>query len=83
MTAQKKVRLIGNTCIKQYIQKKALKDIEKIKQSSINSKAKSLIEVIRNNPYMIPPPYEKLLGELERFIFQKVECPTQINISSI
>jgi len=32
--------------------KKALKDIEKIKQSSINSKAKSLIEVIRNNPYM-------------------------------
>lgn len=49
--------------------KKALKDIEKIKQSSINSKAKSLIEVIRNNPYMIPTPYEKLLGELERFIF--------------
>ena len=63
--------------------KKAIKDIEKIKQSSINKKAKSLIEVIRKNPYQTPPPYEKLLGDLERFIFKKVKYTTQIIVSSI
>lgn len=56
--------------------KKAVKDIEKIKQSTINKKAKSLIEVIRNNPYQTPPPYEKLLGNLERCIFKKIKCAT-------
>ena len=53
--------------------KKAIKDIERIKQSSINKKAKSLIKVIKENPYQTPPPYEKLLGNLERYIFKKIK----------
>lgn len=53
--------------------KKAVKDIEKIKQSTLNVKAKNLIEVIKNNPYQTPPPYEKLLGDLERCIFKKAK----------
>ena len=53
--------------------KKAIKDIEKIKKSSINKKAKNLIEVIKNNPYQTPPPYEKLLGDLERSIFETIK----------
>lgn len=53
--------------------KKAIKDIEKIKQSTMNQKAKSLIEVIKNNPYQTPPPYEKLLGDLERCIFKEIK----------
>jgi len=53
--------------------KKAIKDIEKIKQSSINKKTKNLIAVIKNDPYQTPPPYEKLLGNLERCIFKKIE----------
>lgn len=56
--------------------KKAVKYIEKIKQSTINKKAKSLIEVLKNNPYQTPPPYEKLLGELERCIFKKIKYTT-------
>lgn len=56
--------------------KKAVKDIEKIKQSSIKKKAKSLIEVIKKNSYQTPPPYEKLLGDLERCIFKKVKYTT-------
>lgn len=53
--------------------KKAVKDIEKIKQSTLNVKAKNLIEVIKNNPYQTPPPYEKSLGDLERYIFKKAK----------
>lgn len=56
--------------------KKAVKDIEKIKTSSINKKAKNLIEVIKNNPYQTPPPYEKLLGDLERCIFKTIKYTT-------
>ena len=41
--------------------KKALKDIEKLKQNNLVRKAKALIEVIKNNPFQNPPPYEKLL----------------------
>lgn len=56
--------------------KKAVKDIEKIKQSSINEKAKSLIQLIKENPFKNPPPYEKLLGELERCVFKKIKSTT-------
>lgn len=56
--------------------KKAIKDIEKVKRSSINKKAKSLIEVIKENPYQTPPPYEKLLGDLERCILKKIKSTT-------
>ena len=56
--------------------KKAIKDIEKIKLSSINKKAKTLIEVIKENPYQMPPPYEKLLGDLERCILKTFKYTT-------
>ena len=56
--------------------KKAVKDIEKIKQSTLNKKAKNLIEVIKSNPSQNPPPYEKLLGDLERSIFKKTKHTT-------
>ncbi len=49
--------------------KKAAKDVEKIKSNKLDTKTKRLIEVIKENPFQIPPPYEKLLGNLERNIF--------------
>jgi len=54
--------------------KKALKDIEKLKQNKLENRVKALIEILRNNPYQTPPPYEKLLGEL------KMCCSRRINI---
>ena len=43
--------------------KQALKDAEKLKQfSSLNDKAKSLVELLEKNPLETPPAYEKLIG---------------------
>ena len=42
----------------------ALKDVAKLKAARLDNNAKALIEIIKNNPYQIPPPYEKLLGSL-------------------
>lgn len=44
--------------------KQATKDIQKIKQEGLSEKVKSLIEIIKNNPFQVPPPYEKLVGDL-------------------
>lgn len=45
--------------------KQAMKDIEKLKENGLNKKAKRLVEIISNNPFQNPPPYEKLIGDLE------------------
>lgn len=45
--------------------KQALKDLEKIKASNLKDKTKMLIDIIKENPCQTPPPYEKLIGDLE------------------
>lgn len=45
--------------------KKAANDIPNLKSSKLDKKAKALIELLRENPYQSPPPYEKLQGDLQ------------------
>ena len=40
-----------------------------LKAAHLDSKAKALIEVIRDNPYQTPPSYEKLDGDLQALYF--------------
>lgn len=42
----------------------ALKDIPKLKTAHLDAKAKSLVQLISQNPYQTPPSYEKLTGDL-------------------
>ena len=44
--------------------KQAQKDARKLARSGLKSKAQKLIEIVKENPYQNPPPYEKLLGDL-------------------
>ena len=48
-----------------YYTKKAATDIANLKSAHLDEKAKKLIELLRVNPYQNPPPYEKLLGDLQ------------------
>ncbi len=45
--------------------KKATVDIPKLKSVKLDKKAKTLIDLIKENPYQTPPPYEKLQGDLQ------------------
>lgn len=45
--------------------KKALKDIPRLKSSNLSDKAKALLDILRNNPFQSPPPFEKLIGDLQ------------------
>lgn len=44
--------------------KKALKDIPKLKAKKLDQKAKTLIELLRKDPFQSPPTFEKLQGDL-------------------
>ena len=74
--------------------KKAIKDIEKLKQNNLAVRAKNLIDVLKNNPFQNPPPYEKLLGDLKelysrriniqhRLIYQVIEDKKLVRIISL
>ena len=69
--------------------KKAVKDIAKL-----DEKARSLIELVRKDPFQTPPPYEKLLGDLSgaysrrinvkhRFVYEVLEKDKIIKILSM
>ncbi len=74
--------------------KKVLKDIPKIKAIKLESKVQKLIEIIKQNPFQNPPPYEKLVGDLEgaysrrinvqhRLVYQILEEEKTIKILSL
>jgi len=44
--------------------KQAKKDAKKLSAAGLKGKAQALLEVIRENPFQNPPPYEKLVGDL-------------------
>lgn len=44
--------------------KQAQKDAKKISQSGLKNNAKKLLDIIEENPFQNPPPYEKLVGDL-------------------
>ena len=45
--------------------KQAQKDAKKLSSAGLGSKAKSLLEILAKNPFQNPPPFEKLVGDLE------------------
>ena len=44
--------------------KRALKDAKKISAAGLRSKVETLLDILRENPYQTPPPFEKLVGDL-------------------
>lgn len=44
--------------------KHAQKDAAKLASAGLKDKAQALLEIVSNNPFQNPPPYEKLIGDL-------------------
>jgi toxin YoeB len=44
--------------------KQAQKDAKKLSSAGLRPKTEKLIEMLRENPYETPPPFERLLGDL-------------------
>ena len=54
--------------------KQALKDAKKLAASGLKAKAQGLLEILANDPYQNPPPFERLVGDLAG------ACSRRINI---
>jgi toxin YoeB len=74
-----------------YYTKQAKKDAKKLFLSGLKNKAKTLLEIIEENPYQNHPSYEKLVGDLEgayarriniqhRLVYQVIEEDDAIKI---
>lgn len=44
--------------------KHAQKDAQKLASANLKDKAVALLNVLRENPFQNPPPYEKLVGDI-------------------
>ena len=52
--------------------KKAVKEILKLKEINLEKKAKNLVDLIKEIPFQNPPPYEKLVGDLQGFYSRRL-----------
>ena len=74
--------------------KTAVKEIQKLKEAKLDKRTKILIDIIRKNPFQVPPAYEKLVGDLQglysrrinikhRLVYQVLENEKIIKIISL
>jgi toxin YoeB len=54
--------------------RQAQKDAKKLAAARLRPKAEELLDILRENPFQNPPPYEKLIGDLTG------ACSRRINI---
>ncbi len=52
--------------------RQAQKDARKIARSGLKPQTSRLLEILRENPYRNPPPYEKLVGDLSDAISRRI-----------
>lgn len=52
--------------------KQAVKDSKKLSSAGLRPKAEKLLEIISENPFQNPPPYEKLTGDLTGFYSRRI-----------
>lgn len=48
-----------------YFTKQAQKDAKKVASTNLRPQVERLLEILKINPYQNPPPFEKLVGDLD------------------
>lgn len=52
--------------------KQATKDIKNLKAAGLDKKARQLIELMKGDPFKVPPAYERLVGVLQGFYSRRI-----------
>ena len=58
--------------------KQAQKDAKKLAASGLRPKAETLLNILGENPYQTPPPYEKLVGDLSGAYSRRINIQHRI-----
>ncbi len=49
-----------------------MKDVKKIKQAGLSAKLEALFVLLESNPFVVPPRYESLVGNLDSFYSRRI-----------
>ncbi|MFH1318399.1 MAG: Txe/YoeB family addiction module toxin [Candidatus Omnitrophota bacterium] len=71
--------------------KQAQKDAKKLSAAGLRLKTEAILEVLKNNPFQTPPPFEKLAGDLKgtysrriniqhRLVYQVIKRYTTVKV---
>ena len=52
--------------------KQADKDKKRLKEAGLDKRAKELLNIMRENPFQNPPPYEGLVGNLSGYYSRRI-----------
>jgi len=55
-----------------YFSSQAQKDSKKIAAAGLRKQVEELLEMVSENPFKTPPPYEKLSGDLSGFYSRRI-----------
>lgn len=58
--------------------KHALKDAKKLSAAGLRDKAQALLDLLAQDPFQNPPPYEKLVGDLEGAYSRRINIQHRI-----
>ena len=58
--------------------KQAQKDAKNLKAAKLDTKAKEIIETLKENPLKNPPPYEELVGNLAGLYSRRINLKHRI-----
>lgn len=73
------------------LHQQAQKDAKKLASSNLREKAQALLDILQENPFQNPPPFEKLVGDLEgaysrriniqhRLVYEVIESENTVKI---
>ena len=54
------------------LSKNAVKDARKLKEAGLKPQAEKLLQLLSENPFKVPPVYEKLVGNLQGFYSRRI-----------
>lgn len=58
--------------------KQANKDKKLLKRAGLEDKTKQLLNIMKENPFQSPPPYEKLIGDLKGLYSRRINITHRI-----
>lgn len=58
--------------------KEAQRDAKRLKSAGLKEKALRIIEILGNNPFQNPPPYEKLVGDISGAYSRRINIQHRI-----
>jgi toxin YoeB len=58
--------------------KQAKRDAKKLSHAGLKPQAERLLDILREDPYRVPPPYERLVGDLAGAFSRRINIQHRI-----